>query len=84
MDRTDRKEHEESLSLMAQAGLAMIKWYQKWLSPVLGANCRFRPTCSHYTYEAIARYGFFKGCWMGFWRILRCNPFSRGGDDPVN
>jgi len=45
--------------------------------------CRFHPTCSEYTKQAIGKYGVIRGCLMGSWRILRCNPFSRGGDDPV-
>ncbi|MGM0600750.1 MAG: membrane protein insertion efficiency factor YidD [Candidatus Rifleibacteriota bacterium] len=61
----------------------MIRFYQRWVSPMLGSNCRFRPTCSQYTLEAIEKYGFVKGGFMGLWRILRCNPFSKGGDDPV-
>ncbi|GAB4281747.1 MAG: hypothetical protein Kow0029_26970 [Candidatus Rifleibacteriota bacterium] len=70
-------------SVAAGFGLLMIRFYQRWISPLLGANCRFRPTCSQYTYEAIGKYGFIKGACMGLWRILRCNPFSRGGDDPL-
>lgn len=73
----------QSLSYAARAGLFLIRGYQKWISPILGANCRFRPTCSRYTYEAIEKYGIIKGTWKGFLRILRCNPFSPGGDDPL-
>lgn len=55
-------------------------FWAKWVNmPV----CRFHPTCSEYTYEAIDRYGFFKGSFLGFKRILRCNPWSKGGYDPV-
>ena len=46
--------------------------------------CRFRPTCSQYTYEAVERFGMIKGLSLGFWRVLRCNPFNRGGYDPVD
>lgn len=64
--------------------LAPIRLYQKTLSQTLPADtCRYYPTCSHYTYQAIYKYGALKGGWMGFWRILRCNPFSKGGYDPV-
>ena len=72
--------------------MGMIRLYQATLSPdhsplmtriVKGGVCRFHPTCSQYSYEAIERYGVFKGGWMGFWRILRCNPFNPGGLDPV-
>jgi uncharacterized protein len=61
----------------------MIHWYQRYLSPMLGSRCRFLPTCSSYAIEAIERYGVLKGSSLAVWRILRCNPFSRGGYDPV-
>lgn len=60
----------------------MIHGYQK-TAPYRPAVCRFTPTCSEYTRQAIAKYGFFKGGWMGAKRIGRCNPFSKGGYDPV-
>ena len=64
--------------------LALIRLYQKFISPTLPANtCRFYPTCSHYGYQAIYKYGILKGGWMATWRILRCNPFNPGGYDPV-
>lgn len=64
--------------------LLPIRLYQKTLSHTVPADtCRFYPTCSHYTYQAIYKYGAAKGGWMGFQRILRCNPFSKGGYDPV-
>ena len=63
--------------------LALIRFYQHGLSPLLGSNCRFYPTCSHYTYEAIAKYGVLKGGWMGLRRIGRCHPWHAGGYDPV-
>ena len=68
---------------MKYIGLGLIRLYQLTLSPLLPPSCRFTPTCSHYTYEAIDKYGLLKGSWMGFKRILRCNPFSAGGYDPV-
>lgn len=58
-----------------------IKIYQKYLS--IGNNCRFQPTCSKYTYEAISKYGTIKGLYLGAKRILRCHPYSSGGLDPV-
>jgi len=63
--------------------LGLIKLYQKFLSPLTGGACRFYPTCSHYTYEAIEKYGALRGIWMGGKRILRCHPFTEGGVDPV-
>lgn len=64
--------------------LVPILVYQKTLSKTMPADtCRFYPTCSHYTYQAIFKYGAVKGGWMGFRRILRCTPFSQGGYDPV-
>ena len=64
--------------------LLPIRLYQKTLSRTLPANtCRFYPSCSHYTYQAIYKYGALKGGWMGFRRILRCTPLSKGGYDPV-
>lgn len=64
--------------------LLPIRFYQTTFSHTLPADtCRFYPTCSHYTYQAIYKYGALKGGWMGFTRILRCNPFNKGGYDPV-
>ena len=64
--------------------LALIRFYQLTFSRTLPqGSCRFYPTCSHYGYQAIYRYGVLKGGWMAAWRILRCQPFSRGGYDPV-
>jgi hypothetical protein len=59
--------------------LGMIGFYQKFLSPGLGGNCRFYPSCSSYTVSAIERYGTAKGLIKGFWRILKCNPYNKGG-----
>jgi putative membrane protein insertion efficiency factor len=78
------KNNVSRLWFPARMALGLIRFYQKWISPMLGANCRFRPTCSQYTFEAINKYGFFKGGLKGLYRILRCNPFSRGGDDPLD
>ena len=61
----------------------LIRLYQRFLSPLLGNNCRFDPTCSAYAIEAIQRYGPLLGLIKAIWRILRCNPFSKGGYDPV-
>ncbi len=63
--------------------IVLIRFYKAAISPWLGANCRFTPTCSTYAIEAIEKYGAFKGSGMAAWRILRCNPFCKGGYDPV-
>ncbi|MDD4342781.1 MAG: membrane protein insertion efficiency factor YidD [Eubacteriales bacterium] len=61
----------------------LIKGYQKFLSPLLGKNCRFYPTCSQYAIKALEKYGLFKGSFLAVKRILKCNPFHPGGYDPV-
>ncbi|MBQ2712262.1 MAG: membrane protein insertion efficiency factor YidD [Clostridia bacterium] len=61
----------------------LIRLYQKYLSPLIPSNCRYYPSCSRYTIEAIQKHGVFKGCLLGAYRILRCNPFAKGGFDPV-
>lgn len=62
--------------------IACVKLYQWTLSPILGRQCRFQPTCSHYMIGAVEKYGAMRGTLKGLWRILRCNPFCRGGYDP--
>jgi len=66
-----------------KAILYMIKLYQKFLSPLKPASCRFYPTCSQYTFQAVSRFGVTKGIILGIRRILRCNPFFKGGYDPI-
>jgi hypothetical protein len=61
----------------------MIRLYKLTLSKVLPSACRFEPSCSMYTYEAISKYGVLKGTWLGIRRIARCHPFNPGGYDPV-
>ena len=63
--------------------IAAIKMYQKYLSPMKSTKCPYFPTCSNYGLEAVEKYGAFTGFVLSFWRILRCNPFSKGGIDPV-
>lgn len=60
-----------------------VRAYRKNISPLLGSSCRFSPTCSQYAEDALVRYGVIGGTRRALWRILRCNPFSRGGYDPV-
>ena len=63
--------------------LGFIKFYQYFFSPLLGQNCRFYPTCSDYAKDAIVVHGNFKGIVLSIYRILRCQPFCKGGYDPV-
>ncbi|MBR4430168.1 MAG: membrane protein insertion efficiency factor YidD [Clostridiales bacterium] len=69
--------------MMRKAIIGMVRWYQKHVSPAFGPHCKYQPTCSQYMIEAVTKYGALKGGLMGIWRILRCNPFSKGGYDPV-
>ena len=63
--------------------IALIRFYRRFISPLFPPRCRFTPTCSQYALEAFTKYGFFKGFYLTAWRILRCNPFCKGGYDPV-
>ena len=69
--------------MIRRAMLAMVRFYKKYLSPLLPPVCRFEPTCSQYALEAIEWHGAWKGGWLTLRRLLRCQPFSRGGFDPV-
>lgn len=71
------------LNIIKKIVLSLIKIYQKTISPILGKNCIFIPTCSAYTYEAIEKYGIIKGIYLGIKRILKCHPFNKGKYDPV-
>lgn len=68
---------------MKKICLFLIRFYQKAISPYIGAHCRFTPTCSQYALIAITRYGVFKGIYLAIRRILKCHPFHKGGYDPV-
>jgi hypothetical protein len=63
--------------------IAAINGYKKFISPCIARRCRYTPTCSEYAAEALERFGILRGIILSAWRILRCNPFSRGGYDPV-
>ena len=69
--------------MIKKAFIYLIRLYQKVLSPILGAQCRYTPTCSQYAVEALQKYGALKGSWLAFKRILSCNPFGGHGHDPV-
>ena len=68
---------------MKRVLLAAIGAYQRWISPARPRRCRYEPTCSAYAAEAIERFGAVRGLLLAGWRLLRCNPFSHGGFDPV-
>ena len=70
--------------MLKKTVIAMIRFYQKYLSPLkVYTHCKYTPTCSEYAAQAIQKYGVLKGGLMAAWRILRCNPFAKGGYDPV-
>ena len=71
------------LSFIGWLLILPIRFYQKYISPLTPATCRFTPTCSHYAIEAIRKHGPFKGLALAIWRILRCNPWGGSGYDPV-
>lgn len=68
---------------MRRVAMGLIRLYQLTLSQLLPSSCRFYPSCSQYGYEAFEKYGIFKGLWLTAWRIARCNPWGKGGFDPV-
>ena len=72
-----------NLSPIGQSAILLIRTYQKVLSPLLGQRCRFYPSCSQYTLEAIQEWGLAKGTWLGMKRLSRCHPLNEGGFDPV-
>jgi putative membrane protein insertion efficiency factor len=69
--------------MMRVALVALIRFYQRWVSPLTPPSCRYTPTCSAYAVEAVEKYGGWRGGWMALRRILRCNPLHPGGYDPV-
>ena len=70
-------------SPLTTAAVEAIRWYQRAISPLLGHACRYEPTCSRYTLEAVERFGVVRGTWLGIQRLLRCQPWAAGGYDPV-
>jgi putative membrane protein insertion efficiency factor len=66
----------------ARLGIALVRFYQRFLSALKPPTCRFHPSCSEYAAQAIAHRGLLRGCLLAAWRLLRCNPFSAGGWDP--
>jgi len=78
-----KKIYKFLISLLAFPFILLVKGYQLFISPILPATCRYQPTCSHYTLEALKKYGVFKGLWLGIKRISRCHPWGGSGYDPV-
>ena len=68
---------------MAKILISLVRAYQLLFSPLLGMNCRFQPTCSHYMMDAINRFGAVRGTWLGLRLLSRCHPYAKGGFDPV-
>lgn len=80
---TNFKIVEIILKALALPFIFLIKIYQLFISPLLPSSCRFIPTCSAYTKEALEKYGLFKGLWLGLKRISKCHPWGKSGYDPV-
>ena len=71
------------MSVLRRGVTAPIRLYQALISPALGQRCKYYPSCSEYAVQAITRFGILRGLVLATWRLLRCNPFSHGGFDPV-
>jgi putative membrane protein insertion efficiency factor len=76
-------EHPKASGLAARTSLVLLKGYKRFISPFLGAHCRYVPSCSQYAAEAIGTYGFWRGWWLALKRVGRCHPWAEGGLDPV-
>jgi uncharacterized protein len=72
------------MTVLRRLAVAPLKLYQAVVSPALGPRCKFYPSCSEYAVQAIMRFGILRGLVLATWRLLRCNPFSHGGFDPVD
>ena len=74
---------QSSVSIWRRAVVAPIQAYRRWISPAIAPRCKYHPTCSRYAIEAIREFGILRGLLLAAWRLLRCNPWSHGGFDPV-
>jgi hypothetical protein len=83
IELTLTKHINTTLKLLAVPLILLIKIYQLLISPLFPSSCRYTPTCSHYTAEALKKYGIIKGGWLGIKRISRCHPWGSSGYDPV-
>ena len=72
------------MKLLTEVWLLPLRVYQRAISPLLGPRCKYHPTCSAYAVQAVEEYGILRGSLLGGWRVLRCNPWSHGGFDPVS
>ena len=81
--RTQRPDAKTLVRAVRVLAIAPVRLYQRVISPALPRRCRYEPTCSRYAVEAIREYGVLRGAVLAGWRLLRCNPFSDGGYDPV-
>lgn len=72
-----------ALGVGSRASVALIRWYRRFVSPLLGAHCRYYPSCSQYAMEAVRLHGFVRGWWLALRRLARCHPWAEGGVDPV-
>ena len=72
------------MKITRRLATAPLKLYQALISPAIGPRCKFYPSCSEYAVQAIVRFGILRGLVLAAWRLLRCNPFSHGGFDPVD
>jgi len=71
------------VNILRSLAVLPIRLYQRLISPALGQRCRYYPSCSEYAAQAIRRFGILRGLVLAVWRLLRCNPWSRGGFDPL-
>jgi uncharacterized protein len=72
------------VTLARSSLVLLLRFYQRWISPAFGQRCRYYPSCSEYAVQAVEQFGILRGLVLAGWRLLRCNPWSRGGFDPVD